>query len=426
MAQKAIAGFRSIIKAYKESRFNLFLSLAWRNIWRNKRRTIITIAAVVFSVTLAIYSLCLATGEHEQMINDTLDILTGHLQVHAKGYWDDRTIYTSFETPAELKEFLENDDRVAAVTERISVDSLISSDTDTTGVALIGINPETEFTSIKNKMKEGDFIAPGDLSGIVIGETLAKNLKVGISDPIIILSQAYDGSIANAIFYVTGIFRTGSAEIDRSLVFINLEELRYLFYLEGKSTELAILLNESRDLKKINRDLVALVNPDQYEIMPWQELMPELIQFVELDNAFGYIFFFMILIVVIFGIVNTILMAVMERYREFGVMMAIGTKPREIISLVLMESALIGLFGIVIGDLIGFGIGYYSTQVPLDFSAYSESFENFGIDPLMYGKLYVWMFYVTDLIIFVSTILASIYPAIKAARLKPVKALRYI
>jgi putative ABC transport system permease protein len=147
---------------------------------------------------------------------------------------------------------------------------------------------------------------------------------------------------------------------------------------------------------------------------------------VELDNLFGYIYYFMILIVVIFGIMNTILMAVMERYREFGVMMALGTRPEKIVWLILSESAMIALVGIVIGDILGFCVSYYFTQVPMDFSAYSKSVEAFGINPLLYARIYPFVFYVTDLIILGATILSAVYPAVKASRLSPVRALRYV
>ena len=389
------------------------ISMAWRNTWRNKRRTLITVSAVVFAVSIAVFSWCIALGEHEQMINDALRLFPGHVQVHAKGYWEDKTIYNSFEPPEELMAALSKDERVRAVTTRLSVDSLISSDTNTSGVVLVGVDPETEFSEIRNKIIEGEFLVSGDIQSIVVGESLARSLKVSIGDELVILTQAYDGSIGAQIFNISGIFRGSSVEFDRGIALVNLEAAQYLLSMQGLVTELTIMLKEDRDTNDVSGEIGSQLDPEAYEVMPWEDLIPDLVQFVELDNIFGYIYYFMILIVVIFGIMNTILMAVMERYREFGVMMALGTKPKKIVSLILSESAMIALVGIAIGNLLGFAVSYYYTQVPIDLSAYSKSMESFGINPLLYAKIYPFVFYITDLIILAATLLSAVYPAVR-------------
>lgn len=405
--------------------FRLFL-MAWRNIWRNTRRTVITVGAVVFAATIAIFSWCIATGEHEQMINDALTLYPGHIQVHANGYWEDKTIYNSIVPPEGLIDSLSADDRVKAVTTRLSVDALISSDTNTSGVALIGVDPAREFSEIREKVVEGDFIDGGGPDAIVIGQSLARNLNCGVGDRLVILTQAYDGSIAARFFTVSGIFRTGSMEFDRAMAMVDIAAADELLSMYGQVTEITLLLKTDRDAADLTREIGGGLDPETYEVMGWQKLIPELVQFVDLDNIFGYVYYVLILIVVVFGIMNTILMAVMERYREFGVMMALGTKPKHVVTLILMESALIALVGIIIGNAIGFGISYYFTQVPIDLSSYAKSMESFGIDPLLYAKIYPFIFYVTDLIILAATVLSAVYPAVKASRLEPVRALRYV
>jgi putative ABC transport system permease protein len=402
------------------------LKIAWRNIWRNKRRTVITVAAVVFAVSLAVFSWCFALGEHEQMINDALRLFTGHVQVHAKGYWDDKTIYNSFTPPSELTDFLDKDKRVKAYTTRLSVDALVSSDTNTSGALIVGVDPDREFSSVREKIRSGFYLTPGDKNGIVVGETLARNLNVAVGDELTILTQAYDGSIGAGLFTVRGIFRSGSAEVDRSMVFINLPAAQYLLSMDGAVTELSVLVADERDASRVERDIAALVDGAKYEVMGWRKLIPDLVQFVDLDNIFGYIYYLLILIVVGFGILNTILMSVMERYREFGVMMALGTRPSAIVRLIMIESGLIALVGIVVGDIIGFAASYYYTQVPMDLSMYTQTLENFGLNPLIYAKMYPWVFYVTDLIILATTLASAVWPAVKASRLSPVRALRYV
>ncbi len=402
------------------------ISLALRNIWRNKRRTVITIAAVVFAVTLAVFSWSVKLGEYEQMTNDALELYPGHLQVHAKGYWDDKTIYNSFSPPAKLLDFLSKDDRIKAYTERLSVDALISSGANTSGVLVVGVVPGREFSSVREKIREGSYLSSGDKNGILIGDSLAKNLGASVGSDLTILTQAYDGSIGAGIFRVSGIFRSGSADFDRSMAFVNLSAAQYLLSMDGLVTEEAILLVDSRDTDEQMREIGALVDPAQYEVIPWRKLIPNLVQLVDLSKTFGSVYYLLILIVVGFGILNTILMAVMERYREFGVMMALGTRPSQIVRLIMVESALIGLIGIVIGDTLGFAVSYYFTQVPMNFSAESGLLENFGLNPFIYAKLYPWIFYVTDLVVLGATILSAIYPAVRASRLSPVRALRHV
>ncbi len=408
------------------NQFTSVVSLAWRNIWRNTRRTVITVIAVIFAVTLAVFSWCFALGEHEQMINDALKLYTGHIQVHAKGYWDDKTIYNSFIPPAALLKFLDEDKSVKAYTARLAVDALISSGTNTSGVLIVGIEPDREFSTVREKIKKGSYLSPADKTGILVGETMAKSLNVVVGDRLTILTQAYDGSMGAGLYTVTGIFRTGSADVDRAMAFINLPAAQYLLSMDGLVTELTVYLNDARDAGNQQKEIAAVLDPKQYEVMVWEKLIPDLVQFVELDNIFGYIYYILILIVVGFGILNTILMSVMERYREFGVMMALGTGPSQIVRLIMIESTLIALVGIIIGNIIGFLLSYHYTQVPVDFSAYSRSLENFGLNPLIYAKIYPWVFWVTDLIILGTTLLSAIYPAVKASRLSPVRALRYV
>ncbi|MCK4385522.1 MAG: ABC transporter permease, partial [candidate division Zixibacteria bacterium] len=323
----------------------IFLKMAWRNVWRNKRRTLLTVAAIAFAVAISVFMRGLQRGTYEQMINNVIRINTGYLQIHKKGFWENKTLRYTFKPDQHLSEILSSQPRITSFAQRVEADGLASAEENTNGVLIIGVDPQAEAkaTTLKEKIKKGIFLSQNTPQGTVIGETLAKNLKVDLGEEITLLVQGFDGSLGAGLYSVEGIFRTGDPGLDGGVVFLNLKAAQELFWLGDRISQVLIFVDDISNLKMATQNLRAELDKNTYEVMPWDELMPELVQMIAFDNASGQLFLMLLILVVAFGILNTVLMSVFERVKEFGVMMALGMKPKKIVGLVFIESTLLSL-----------------------------------------------------------------------------------
>jgi putative ABC transport system permease protein len=405
----------------------IFLKMAWRNVWRNKRRTLLTVAAIAFAVAISVFMRGLQRGTYEQMINNVIRINTGYLQIHKKGFWDNKTLRYTFKPDHHLSEILSRQPHITSFAQRAEADGLASAEENTNGVLIIGVDPQTEATTLKEKIKKGKFLSENAPQGTIIGETLAKNLKVELGEEITLLVQGFDGSLGAGLYSVEGIFRTGDPELDRSVVFLNLKAAQELFWLGDRISQILVFVDDISNLKKVTQNLRAELDLNTYEVMPWDELMPELVQLIAFDNASGQLFLMLLIIVVAFGILNTVLMSVFERVKEFGVMMALGMKPKKIVGLVFIESTLLSLIGVIFGNIIGFGLNWYFSYHPISLSErLSEVMEEFGFTAQLFVKPTFSTFLEVTLAVFVVSLIMTIYPTIKATRFRPVEALRHI
>jgi putative ABC transport system permease protein len=405
----------------------IFLKMAWRNVWRNRRRTILTVAAIAFAVAISVFMRGLQRGTYEQMINNVIRINTGYLQIHKKGFWDNKTLRYTFKLDDQLSETLSRQPHVTSFAQRVEADGLASAEENTNGVLIIGVDPQAEATTLKEKIKKGRFLSEATPQGTIIGETLAKNLNVDSGDKITLLVQGFDGSLGAGVYNVEGIFRTGDPGLDRSVVFLNLHAAQELFWLGDRISQVLVFLDDISNLKKVTQNLRAELDLNTYEVMPWDELMPELVQLIAFDNASGQLFLMLLIIVVAFGILNTVLMSVFDRVKEFGVMMALGMKPKRIVGLVFIESTLLSLIGVIFGNIIGFGLNWYFSYHPISLSEkLSEVMEEFGFTAQLFVKPTFSTFLEVTLAVFVVSLIMTIYPTIKATRFRPVEALRHI
>ncbi len=610
-----------------------FLKLAWRNLWRNRLRSGLTVSAVVFGSALTVFMMAFARGGHQQMIRSALGVFPGWLQVHRAGYQKEQSLLRSMPLKSELVKYLENSSPVKSYSPRLCTDALLQAGNNLSGARICGVVPEKEKQSSKvakcffpellkvprgfkpTRKSWGEFLA-GKVGEAVIGEDLARNLQVKVGDEISMVSQDFYGSIASANFKVKGIFRAGSPEYDQALVLVNLDDLQELLYMPGMITELAIWVNNERALVQLERDIYQLLadepgpwqisrlansnlyrvavkkpnlapdsplqlvdqeiftgavkripalvgyspqikarmklsekeitvfgiepekeeqtsrifsrlissrglaslptssnwlllakniadelglkpgeqvtlegenylgqkfqldlhlvgvyqpeasepegylelsllqeklrfgenvhqflirlkpetNPEKaealirsrlnYEVLPWQELEPDLIQFIVLDNAGAVLWLLILLIVIAFVILLTVLMSVLERMREYGIMKAIGTKPGEIFGLIMLESFIIGFLGSAIGSVLGIIPSLYFTYIPMNLSSLGEYMEEFSLEPYMYAQFEPRMVFWTFVIIFAFVLIMSLFPALRASRTKPTEVLR--
>jgi ABC-type lipoprotein release transport system permease subunit len=406
--------------------------MAWRNVWRNPRRTILTVCAITFASVLLVFMLSFQFGSYETMINTSVKISTGHLQIQAEKYREKKSMRFVIPEPGVIAKIVDQIPEVAAYTFRGQAFSLISSKDRTYGVVVTGIDPQKEakVSRLKKLVREGNFLRIDDVNQAVVGMLLAKNLRVTIGDELTLLGQGRDGSIAATVVQVKGIFSSGIDEFDRSAIQIPLSTFQDVFSMDDAVHEIVVIAKSLSDVSeiksKLKDDLLGISNRKPLKTLDWQDLMPGLRQAIELDLVSGLIFYGLLIIVVAFSILNTFLMAIFERTKEFGVMMAIGTTPRRLTKVLLVESMAMTAIGIVAGIMIGIVITYYFQLNGIDFSGGSELLSQFGITGRMYPKLSFLSVSIGPFMVFFFTFCADLYPALKIRRLRPVEAMTAI
>ncbi|MCK5420196.1 MAG: ABC transporter permease, partial [Desulfobacterales bacterium] len=293
--------------------------MAWRNIWRNPRRTILTVCAITFASVLLVFMLSFQFGSYETMINTSVKISTGHLQIQAEKYQEKKNIRFVIPDPQTIADIVAKIPEVEAYTFRGQAFSLISSEDRTYGVVVTGINPqrETKVSRLKKLVRDGNFLSANDVNQAVVGRLLAKNLRVTIGDELTVLGQGRDGSIAATVVQVKGIFSSGIDEFDRSAIQIPLSTFQDIFSMDDAVHEVVVIAKSLSDVSKIKSkiqaDLVGLNSRKSLKTLDWQDLMPGLRQAIEMDLVSGLIFYGLLIIVVAFSILNTFLMAIFER-----------------------------------------------------------------------------------------------------------------
>ena len=403
--------------------------MAWRNIWRNPRRTILTVCAITFAGVLLVFMLSFQFGSYETMINTAVKISTGHLQIQAEKYREKKSIRFVIPDPGKIIAVLNHIPGVAAYSLRGQAFSLISSQNRTYGALVTGVEPQREakVSRMKKLIREGNFLTREDANQAVVGRLLAKNLRVTIGDELTLLGQGRDGSIAASVVQVKGIFSSGIDEFDRSTIQIPLSTFQEIFSMGDTVHEVVVIAKSLSDVAsikaKIQTALSAMNLRKPLKTLDWQELMPGLRQAIEMDLVSGLIFYALLIIVVAFSILNTFLMAIFERTKEFGVMMAIGTTPRRLTKVLLIESMSMTAIGIIAGIFLGIGVTYYFQIHGIDFSGGSELLSQFGITGRMYPKLSLLSVSIGPLMVMFFTFMAALYPALKVRKLRPVEAM---
>jgi len=405
------------------------VKMAWRNIWRNPRRSILTISAIAFASLLLVFMLSWQFGSYETMIDSAVKIHTGYLQVQAKGYNDKKSIRMVVPDPAPVGDVLDKTPNVAAYTFRASAFSLVSSRERTYGIMVVGIDParEARVSTLEKLIRQGRYLSESDTDQALVGDLLAKNLKVGPGDELVVLGQGRDGSIAATVVRVKGIYRSGQDDFDRSSIHIPLKNFQDVYAMRGAVHEVVAIGKSLDDLQEIKKTVAAgtkkIDKKHRLVVLDWMELMPGLIEAIKMDLYSGFIFYLILIIVVAFSILNTFLMAIFERTREFGVLLAIGTTPGRLSKLLLIESTTMTIVGIVIGIIAGSLITWYFQVHGIVISGTSEVMKQFGMPERIYPQLSMLSASIGPGAVLVITFLTALYPALKVRRLRPVEAM---
>jgi putative ABC transport system permease protein len=415
--------------------FLILIMLAWRNLWRHRRRTIITLSSIGIGFGLAVLSIGIGDGSHNSMIRNAIKLGEGHITIQPRGYLEAPANHIYIDDGKSLAEQLASLKVAGRVQPRISLQVLASTANNSVGAGLEGMlttdDPRAEMLS--PMLIEGKWIEDGDHRGVLIGDGMARKLKAKIGSKIVVMAGKQGGDSQAQLGRVRGIFDSHVNELDDFLVLSNLVFARHFLEGEGADpklepvTRFAVFLDDEETMAHWKAELRQMLPTQEIVALDWQEMMPQLVQFIVIDDAGNYVFLSLILMLVVFGIVNTVLMSVLERTREFGLLRALGLSRRHLLLLVFCESLLLSVLAVVIGWGVGGGLHFWFASHGIDFSAMmAEGTEIMGtfMDPIVYTEL-SWD-RVTQLtaIIFGATLASGIYPAIKAARVTPVEALR--
>lgn len=404
--------------------------LAWRNVWRNGRRTGLCVTATVFSVFLVVLSVAMADGTHEKMIEDGARLASGHVTVSAAGYLENRTLEYTFAPNEALSAALDAEPRIVGWAPRVASFALLSNAEASRGAAVIGVDPDREgqVTTLPERVRQGRFLAAGGTREVVLGQRLAEALGVAPGDELLVYGVAYSLETAYELFTVVGTMRLPQTELERTLALISLDDAREFFVLDGRLSEVAVLAESADDTQAVRASLQEVLGGvgGGFEVYTWDELMPELANLVFLDDAGMYLMLVILVIVVGFGILNTILMAILERQNELGMMMALGLRARSVFRLVYWESILMASIGLVIGLALSLPLVVYlsGAPIPLGGKEMQAMTELFGMEAVAVFKLTPQNPIGSALTILVVGALAALYPARKASRSRPIDALR--
>jgi putative ABC transport system permease protein len=404
----------------------MFLKLAWLNIWRNKRRTLITTASVFFAVLLAIATRSMTNGIYENMIHNVVSYSSGYIQIHKKGFWDEQSIDNTFEENKQLSKSLLENSNIGHLMPRLETFALASFSDKTKGVLILGIDPEKEkeVNNLHEKVVQGAYIETIYDNAVLIGEGLASQLKLKANDTLVLLGQGFHASSAAGKFKVKGIIKLGSPELNNNIVYMPLQQAQYMHGAENRLTAISIMLNKSASIEKLQSSLQKELDMDTYEIMSWKEMMPEMDQFITADSTGHYIIIGVLYFIISFGLFGTLLMMTFERSREFGILIAIGMKKRLLAVILLLESLMISFIGCIAGILGGIIIVKWFTKYPVYFSGeLKEVYENYGIEPIIYFSSDEKIFIVQTLIVLILSTILTLYPCLMVMKLKPIEAI---
>lgn len=400
------------------------LAFAWRNLWRNRRRTMITIGAVVLSTFVLVVGQALMAGLLDGAVRNATDLSVGEVQIHAPHYLRERSFYDAIEDPGAVLRRLRAAD-LAAV-ERSYGQGLAAAGTRSAGALFWGVDPTRERAvfELARHVERGTFLGPTPAGGVVLGRKLARSLGVDVGDEVIALVQAADGSLGNEIYRVTGILKAVGDTIDRSAALLHQADFASLFVSGGRIHEIAVAGRDAESAAAL-RPIVAAAAPGA-DVRTWRKLLPLVADMLNMMDASLWIFGTIFFLASGLGVLNTMLMATHERTHEFGVLKAIGTSPGRIVRDVAVEALLLGIVGTLVGAALAAAASLWLEGHGIDTRRFAgeTSFAGVAFDPIWRAALGRDALVAPVAILWATCVVAALYPAILAARLDPVEAMR--
>jgi len=404
----------------------MILVMAWRNIVRNARRSLITMSAIAFGLTALIFLWGFNDGVHNSMMRNLQEVIVGSVQIHAADYFHRPKLNRTVPELARVQDLLQREG-VKRYSLRLRTFALAAGEDSSEGLILLGIDPASEarVTRLNKKVSRGRFVTEHDTNTCVMGATTARNLGLAVGDEVVLLAEDRYGSLAADKFQLVGIIESGEMGIDRGLAIVPGRALDSMLGMQGRISEVVFQLSASR-LETVTAHLKAALNHERYEVLRWYDMYPMMKQWVELENAFYYIFLSVVLLIVAAGVMNTVLMSTLERFHEFGIMMALGCSRWRLAMLVASESVMLGVMGTALGVAAGLLLVTAFHGIGIDLSGQMDTIRRFYINPVIHTEIDSGHLLVTVLAVMGSAIIAAVTPAVRAARLEPVEAIHHV
>jgi len=410
----------------------MIFSIAWKNVWRNKLRSSIVISSMIIGLLGGIFYLALAKGMAQQQISSAIHNEISNIQIHHPKFLINDEIKYTIENPSEIISKIKTLDEVSEVTSRITSPAMISSALTGTGIFIKGIDPlvEKNISEISSLLVDGNYFESQGKNPILIGEKLAIKLNVKLKSKIVVTIQNVTGDISYSAFRVGGIFKTNNSNFDQMTVFVQKDDLvRVLGFDELKATEIAIILKHNNltntTVTKINNLLSDDIADGKLTVQTWEEISPVLKMMNEMTVQYSMIFVIIILLALSFGIINTMLMAIMERVREIGMLMAIGMNKVKIFLMIMLETVFLSVTGGILGLIISWVVVEITASTGIDLSGIADGLNSMGYSSFLYPELEFVYYAFIGLLVVVTAIFASIMPARKALKFNPVEAVRH-
>ncbi len=406
---------------------SLSLRLAWRNLWRHPRRTWLTTGAMVFSNVILVFMISMQLSFYRLMIENTLRASTGHLQVQARGYLEDQRIRQTVPDVVSLADRLRRELGLESVAPRASAFALLASADRSFGVQVLGVDPASEprVSSLPGLVHQGRYLKGPDAGEVVLGRTLAENLKAGVGDELTLLGSGRDGSFAAALLRVVGILDTGNAEMDRSLAEIPLRFFQQTFSMGQAGHSVVVMAPSLLQVGALKARIGQLLPAGAgLVVLDWEQLVPGLKQAIQADLSSGFFMYAVLIVLVAFSVLNTQLMSVLERTKEFGIVLALGVSPGRLGRLVLIETALMGVLGLALGVALGGALVFWFSLHGLSFPGLAEMAGQFNLPDRIYLSLNPVGLFLGPSLVLAATLLAGLYPMARLHRLEPVAAMR--
>jgi ABC-type lipoprotein release transport system permease subunit len=400
--------------------------LAWRNIWRNKRRSLITISSIGFSVLFACFMMSIQYGTLDHMVDNAVKFYTGHIQVHHENYWEEKTIDNSLRYDEALLSDIAQLKGVNATVPRIESFALAAYDNKTRPAMIFGIDPihENMITGIEKNIIKGDYLLPTDRA-VLLAKGLADYLMSEVGDSIILISQGYHGINSVGLYPIKGLVTFPNPEQNKRVICMPVEEAQWFYGLDDQLTSVAVLLSDGTEEDVIKNQIDRRIENETLKAINWQTMMPDLVQMVNMKHASSQKMILVLYIVIAFGMFGTFLMMTAERKYEFGILLSIGMRRLKLQITVFIEILLMSLMGVLAGFVVSLSLIAYIHTHPIQLSSdMKQMYASYGIEPVIEISMNPSIFYSQAWAIFIIALILSFYPMLVLSRLTPVKAMR--